>query len=170
MSWSDDLRLRTLNLSRHELENPAPVDLHEEYRQSERPVGAAEVELTRGVTARVLQQQAYLPTTARLGAGWQALPWTHLGVSYYGALTRGRLAGTWNQMLGVGVQQRIPLMLLRAGYATDLADGSMLSGGVSLGALEIGVARLNDGSLNTAARRGWVGAVGLNVRTRTTIR
>lgn len=166
MRWSEDLRVRTLRLDAQSLEDEDPFDLLDRYTQSERAVAPADAALTRGVTARTLQDQAYLPTRARLGVGWQALSRTHLGVAYQGAVTGGRLAGTWDRMLSVGVQQRIPLLVLRAGYATNLDDGSMLSGGLSLGPIELGVAKLEDGSYDTATRNGWIGAVGLSIRTR----
>jgi hypothetical protein len=168
MRWSDELRIRSLRLDSRSLDDD-PVDLFERYGQSERPVTQADAAATRGVTARTLRDGAYLPTTARLGAAWQPLARTHLGASYYGAITGGRLSGSWDRMLSLGVQQRIPVLTLRAGYATNLDDGSLLSGGISLGPIEIGVARLDDGQYDSATRSGWIGAVGLSIQTRSTM-
>jgi hypothetical protein len=162
--WSDELYIRNVNLNRTSLDEDLG-DLLDRHKASERPVGAGDAALAQGVTARSLEEQAYLPTTARLGVGWQAQDRTLLGLSYYGAVTGGRLSGTWDQMLGIGIEQRIPLITLRAGYATNLDRGSMLSGGLTVGVLELGIARLDDGPFDTARRRGWVGAAGINVRT-----
>jgi hypothetical protein len=169
MKWSDELNIRNLHLNKTSIEEDF-FDLLHRYNVSERLVSPADAAMADGVTARSLQAQAYLPTTARLGVGWQPAARTQLGLSYYGALTGGQLSGSWDRMLGVGVQQRIPLLTLRAGYATNFAEGTMLSGGLSLGGLELGIAKLDDGPLEAATRTGWIGAVGLNMRTRSIMR
>jgi hypothetical protein len=164
LSWSDEMHIRNVNLNRTSVEEDFG-DLLDRHKASERPVGPADAALVQGVTARSLEDQGYLPTTARLGLGWQPADRTHLGLSYYGAITGGGMGGTWDRMLGIGIEQRIPLLTLRTGYATNFDQGSMFSGGVTLGVLEIGVARVNDGPFDTASRRGWVAAAGMTVRT-----
>jgi hypothetical protein len=167
LSWSDEMYIRNVHINRTSVDEDFS-DLLDRHRDSERVAQAGDAALTRGVTALSLQEEAYLPTTARLGMAWQPRDHTQIGVSYYGAVTGGRMAGAWDQMLGLGVEQRIPLITLRAGYATDLAEGSMLSGGLTLGVLELAVARLSDGELGSAERSGWIGAIGLTIRGATT--
>jgi hypothetical protein len=167
LSWSDELYIRNLHLTRADFDNLDVVALLDQHDRSERRLGAEDAALAGGIDARMLQDEAYLPTVARLGAAWQPTGWTQLGLAYHGRLTDGQLAGSWDRMLAVGIQQRIPLMTLRAGYATDLDQGRMLSGGISIMAFEIGVARLTDGQFDGAEREGWVGAIGLNIGTRT---
>jgi hypothetical protein len=163
MSWSDDLYIRNVRLNAVTVEDEIGA-LLDRHRDSERLVGPADADLTRGITARTLQDGAYLPTTARLGLGWQPVEGTQLGASYYGAVTGGRMSGSWGHLLALGVEQRVPLITVRAGAATSFDGGSMLSGGLTVGVLDLGVARVTDHEFHTATRSGWIGAAGLTVR------
>jgi hypothetical protein len=163
LTWSDELYIRTFRINRESLEDD-PADVLDRHRTSERPAGPGDEAVLRGVTAGALHDQATLPTTTRLGLGWQPLPGTSLGLSYYGAATGGRMAGSWDSLLGVGIEQRIPLLAVRAGFASDLGGGTLLSGGLTLGPLELGVARVQDGELDATSRSGWIGAAGLTFR------
>mgnify|MGYP006210510607 CR=1 FL=1 len=84
-------------------------------------------------------------------------------MAYREQLSAGRLASRWDREISIGIQQRIPLMVLRAGYATNLEEGSMVSGGLSLGPIQVGLARLDDGMHQGSPRGGWIGTFGLGV-------
>ena len=75
-----------------------------------------------------------------------------------------RLQGMWKQGFALGVQQKLPVITLRAGVAKDDADGSLLSVGASLGPVHLGLGRLKNGTQNGADVSGWVVTFGLGAR------
>lgn len=176
MEWSEDLNFRQVTFDRSDFDgNTSAFDLLREYERSEQRLdrtGASNSVLA--VTER-LYDKAYFPTTLRAGVAWQLpVSGTALSAAYHNNLTDGRLSGSWTSMLGVGVQQKVLFTTLRAGYATNLAsgteEGSLLSGGLSLGPLELGVARYSNGQFGGTDREGFIGSFGLNVRTRSTLK
>ncbi|HEX7050330.1 MAG TPA: hypothetical protein VF188_09030 [Longimicrobiales bacterium] len=163
MDWSDDLRVRDLELRKGVIDGKTRLeDLLDRYAESERPLGDDAGPVVAAL-ARSLAADAYFPTEARLGVGWCARPGTDLGLSVRATLTGGRLAGAWARAVGFGVQQRVPLGSVRAGVATDLGDGVLLGGGLSLGPLDMAIARVYDGEVDGATRSGWMGTVGLRL-------
>jgi hypothetical protein len=56
------------------------------------------------------------------------------------------------------------LILLRAGVATNLHRGYMLASGLSLGPLDVALARLNAGDVAGQTRSGWIASAGLSLR------
>lgn len=165
MDWSEDLVVRDLTLTRADFDNPEPLDILDRYEESEREVDSDGATLREMETAELLYSEAYFPPIARLGAAWQPRGGTQLGVSVEKHLGDGRLAGPWDQKFALGVQQKIPLVTLRAGVATDLDSSSLISGGITIGVLEVGVAKLNAGEFDGASRSGWIGSFGVNVET-----
>jgi hypothetical protein len=169
MRWSDQLRTRALIVTEQDF---GASEMHWEglfssfSRHSEAvdPQGAPH---SVNETADGIFRDAHFPTTFRAGAAYAlAASRTRLEASYQ-ARGDGRLGPQWGRMLAAGVQQRVPLVTLRAGLATDLGDGSLIGGGLTLGALDIGVARLSDTRPGGAARQAWLGSIGLSVGTST---
>jgi hypothetical protein len=167
MTWSDDLRIRQLRLTEESLDGQ-PTDLITEYEQSERPVRQGDESILRGITTGVIQRDAHLPTIVKVGAAWRPLGGTQLVGSFSENLTDGSLSGEWPRTIAGGVEQRIPLLRLRAGFASDLDGGRLVSGGLSLGLMDLGVARLEDGSDVAGTRSGWIAVIGLASRTGST--
>jgi hypothetical protein len=163
MRWSDDLRVRHARLHREDLDFPDHWEFLTQHNISARRVGPGDAELTRGMTAADLRDVGNIPAELRLGAGWRAPTGTQVGASFRRALSGEALPYSWDRLLGIGVQQRLlgANLAARVGYATDLDQGSMVSAGALLGALEIGVARLSNGDFHGADREGWVVAAGL---------
>jgi hypothetical protein len=65
----------------------------------------------------------------------------------------------------VGWQQELlPLISIRAGVASNLDEGSLLSGGLTLGPLNLGIARISDGEVDGRGRKGWIATAGLSAR------
>jgi hypothetical protein len=171
MTWSQELHTRSMTITQRDFDSNSTMHWEEklgDFSRNSEPVDPAAVPLSVYETAQGLYREAYFPTTLRTGAAYH-LPATrtHVEASYRKHLGDGRLGGAWEQVASVGVQQRIPLLTLRAGAATDLDGGSMLSAGLTLGSLEFGLARLSDETPAGAARDGWVGSVGLGIGTRT---
>ena len=73
------------------------------------------------------------------------------------------MSGRWDREVSVGIQQKLPLITVRAGYASNFEEGTMISGGLSLGPIQLGAARLDDGMYEGAPRSGWIGTFGLGV-------
>jgi hypothetical protein len=162
MTWNEDLRVRSVTLRKRDFQvadGDAALAWRGRYELSDRPLEAGKARVQEYETARGLYQEAYFPTTLRLGAAWAPTGGTELGAAYQGTLTPGRLGGWWDRSVSVGVQQKLPLMRLRAGYASNLEEGRLVSGGISLGPLELGVGRLQEG-----ARSGWIATFGVGAR------
>lgn len=172
LAWDDDLGVRTLVLDQADYQDGDAEQLLSEYEQSERAYDdAAALPGTRALAANLRgDREAGLPMTLRTGAAYQLRTGTTLAAAYQKELDDDSpLGGLWNQQMSVGVQQRLPIITLRAGLATDLEDGSMLSGGLSLGPVHLGIARIATGS-GDDAREGWIATFGLGGKSDTSMR
>src|SRR5690606_3753931 len=118
-------------------------DLLNRYERSERPLAPGDEALVGGPVADFLEAGAQLPTRATIGVAWQPASRTDLVASYSEDLTEGDLGGSWERNLGIGLEQRFWLFAVRAGAATDTDREHMLTAGVSLGPLDLGLARLS---------------------------
>lgn len=164
MTWSEDLTLRQITLRRADFEDANALDLLHAYEGSEAPLDPTSAPAEAFATAQGLYDQAYFPSVGRVAAAWQPFGRTHLAGSYQKKLTEGRLGDRWEQTAAVGLQQKLPLITLQAGYATNLDGGSLVSGGLTLGVLQFGVAKVTDAALDASPRSGWVGTFGVGVR------
>jgi hypothetical protein len=162
MNWSRDVRVRELSLKRNDIEKASVNDLLKRYQDSERPAGAVENPAVTQLADRVLDE-AYFPTEARLGAAWRPGTGTTLGASLRTSLTDGRLAGPWEQSLAAGVEQRLSVLAVRAGTGANLDGATLLSGGVSLGPIDLGVARVTEPVAGRRDREAVVGTVGIRL-------
>jgi hypothetical protein len=170
MRWNDDLRIRRVTINRHDIENVSAMDLLTRYETSESTVDPDGVSLADYAVAEGLFTSSNVPSVLRLGASWSGGQGTDVGVSYRTELNESQLGEVWDRSFALGVQQKIPFVTLRAGYATDMGDGSMISGGLGLGVVQLGFARLRDGDLDGFDRSGWVGTFGVSVRTTGSLR
>lgn len=171
MSWSDDLGVRTLVLDQDDYQNGDPQQILDEYEQSETEyVESAALPGTRALAGALLgERDAGLPMTVRLGAAYVVGTGTTLGAAFQKELDEDTpFGGLWDQQISLGVQQRLPIVTLRAGLATDMEDGSMLSGGLSLGPVQLGIARITTGGVN-GERDGWIATFGLGGRSDTSM-
>src|SRR5690606_23699685 len=163
MDWSDELYTRSLVMDRHDVDNADYMRLEERYEGSEERVDLASAPLEVVRTSEGLYDHARFPAVLNAGAAWQAAPGTVLAVGYRDRLTDGRLGDEWASMASLGVQQKLPVGTLQAGYTSNLDGGTMLSGGFSLGVLQFGVARLSQDASAGPSRNGWIGTVGIGV-------
>ncbi len=163
MSWDEELVGRRLTLNRADFESQEFQGIRDAYENSDQALGSTPTGQFATV-AEGLFENAELPTTLRLGAAWAFPSRTTITGAFNSNLTDGRLAGRWEKLVGVGVQQGLPFATLRAGYSTDMDAGSLLSGGVTLGPLDLGIARFDNGEVDGASRNGWVASFGLSVR------
>lgn len=164
MDWDEELVGHRVVLSSDEFENSEFMDLEDQWDDSEESLGAAPTG-TYGTIASELDPESFdMPTTLRLGAAWAAATGTELGISYRKDLEEGELGGRWDQQVGVGLQQKLPLITLRLGASTDLSEGTLFGGGIRLGPVDLAVAKFNtQGDLDDADRDGWIGSFSVNV-------
>lgn len=171
VQWSDDLRVRTVTLDRDDYEDGDPEALQAEYDDSERPYNQA-IDVVQPYSrladsVLALREQG-LPTVLRAGAAYRLGTGTTLAAGFQTELDDSPAGALWDQQLSLGVQQKIPVVTLRAGFATDMEDGTLLSGGLSLGAIQLGLARVTSGT-GDDERSGWIATFGLGGRSDTTM-
>jgi hypothetical protein len=161
VEWSDDLRVRTVTLNRDDYQNGDPEALEAEYDDSEREYNQAidvVQPFSRLADSVLALRDQGLPTVLRAGAAYRLGTGTTLAAAFQSELDDSPAGGLWDQQLSLGV-----------GFATDMEDGTLLSGGLSLGPIQLGVARLTSGS-GDDERSGWIATFGLGGRSDTTMR
>jgi hypothetical protein len=171
MSWDEDLQGRKLTLNGNEIQSSDFRLLRTHYRDSEQGYDqfAAGLEADQKAPVEKLRSELFtraeLPATLRLGAAYSLPTGTDLAASFQDNLTDSRLTGLWDRSLGFGVQQKLPVVTLRAGFSTDLDEGNLLTAGLSLGPINLGVGRLDNGAgAGGAGREGWVASFGISTR------
>jgi hypothetical protein len=163
LEWSEELLVRDFVLDRATIDTMSVLNLAKAYSATEEVLDPTTASPRVLETAQGLYDDGYLPPTAHVGANWRPFARTNVGASYREQLDTGRLAGRWDREVSVGIQQRLPLIVVRAGYATNMKEGSMISGGLSLGPIQLGAARLEDGVYEGAPRSGWIATFGLGI-------
>lgn len=165
LDWSDEVSVRELQLSREDFDNNDGIqDFLNRYERSERPLQPGDADLIDVPAQRFLQFESQLPTTATIGVAWQPADGTDLALSFSEDLTSGRLGGDWTRRAALGVEQRFWYFAVRAGAASDFDGEQMLTGGLSFGPVNLGVARLS-GERDEMSSDGWIGVFGLTMRT-----
>lgn len=167
LEWKGEAEIRSITLSRENYRTGDPDQLRNDYAASARALSEADPVLAaraRGL-AEELDVGATLAPTLRMGAAWEPRTGTTVAASYQGELSESRLGGPWDRSLGIGVQQKVPVVTLRAGLATDLDSGTMLGGGLSLGPLHLGAARLTGSSEGNPGQSGWLFTFGVGGQT-----
>jgi hypothetical protein len=171
LEWKGDREIYNVVLNRENYRNGDPDLIRNQYAESGRPLEGAPAQLlarAQGLVAD-LDVGAELAPTLRAGAAWDPRPGTTVAASYQGELSDSRLSGPWNRSLSVGWQQRVPVVTLRAGAATDLESGALLGAGLSLGPLHLGAARVSGSAEGSSDQRGWIFTFGLGGRTNSTM-
>lgn len=159
MEWSDELYVRELTITDEDFEDPAGLpDRFTTAEERRLGTGARETALAEGISDGMT-----LPRTLRVGASVALPTYTRLAMGYQKTLAEGLMASGWERSVSAGIQQRLLLVTARVGYATDLGDQSMLSAGLSVGPLDVGVAIL-DGESNGHHDSGVTATIGLGLR------
>lgn len=172
--WSDELMGRYITLTEQDFQNGDFTAIEDRWSFSKEEIGANPTGRY-GEVAAALDRDAWtVPTVLKLGAAWQPLWGTEIGVAMHTSRAEegvGRLAGRWDGLFGVGIQQEIPFVTVRAGASTNLDDGSMVGAGLKLGVLDLAVAKFRTpGGVDEADRDGWAASMSVNVRTHGTLR
>ena len=109
-----------------------------------------------------------LPRVLRMGAALEPRTGTLVSAAFQDNLNTTTVGGVWDRSLGLGVQQRIAFVSARVGLSSNLESGTLLSGGLSLGPIHLGVAKVSD-SRDGADSSGWIATFGLATASRTTM-
>lgn len=156
-----------VTLTSADYENGDLADVWDRYDSSLADYDEAAANANVRALAADLDTDRKLPRMLRAGAAFEPRAGTLLSAAYQGALGDSRLTGLWDRTLGVGVQQRLSFVSARVGASTNLDSGTLLSGGLSIGPLHLGVAHITDGSPVDADRSGWVATLGFGTRSQT---
>jgi hypothetical protein len=166
MRWSEDRRYRLVTLDRAMIDDSSPADLLDRYEASETAYDPGSVAANVAQIAEGLYESADLPPVARLGLAYTAPTRTQIALDWHHKLDAGKLADPWDQRVAVGVQQRLSIFGFSAGYSVGGEGGNMLTGGLTVGALDLGVARYQYSDLDGGRNRGLIASVGVGVRGR----
>jgi hypothetical protein len=169
MDWTEELRERQATLTRGDVEARLFEGRMTDFRESDRPYEGSANPLVQEMEGEVFAR-AELPRTLRLAAAFMAAPRTEVMGAYQETLNDTRLSGPWGRRVSMGVQHRISQFRLRAGAASNLDEGSLLSGGVAIGPAHLGLGRLRGAPVDGAATAGWVFSFGLATRSNSEVR
>ena len=164
MQWDEDLEYRMVTANKSTITNSG--ELLDDFENGAKPLDPTGVPFAVYQTAGGLFDEAYFPSVLRVGTEWAATRRTRFAASYQSNMTDGRLAGWWERSLSGGLEVSLPILSLRGGYATNLEEGSMISGGLSLGPVDLGAAKISNGQYAGADRTGWVATLGISIRGR----
>lgn len=171
MEWDDELVGRQITITEQDFEDSEYMLLEDRFERSEQNIGSNPTGQF-GQVATGLFDNRDFPRTVRLGAAYRPVSAAEIGVAYQSNLGEGRLLGNWDQLLGAGVQVKIPLVTLRLGASTNLDQGSILGAGLRLGVLDLGIARFKTAGVldEDADRDGLAASFSINVRTGSNLR
>jgi hypothetical protein len=167
MTWDDDLRMRRITLTNQDFDQLNFNEVLTQFEQSEESVDFASAPLRFLDLADGMFETAFFPSVVRMGASFVLPTRTTLAVAYRTNMTGGELGAWWDSSMGAGIEQDLRFLKLRGGYATGTESGNMLTGGLSLGPLELGVAQLLRSDEDGTRQPGTVFSFGVNVRTPT---
>lgn len=163
MTWSKDIKMRSVLLDRELIDNGRPRQLLNLYNWSEVDLDPGSSSLQALETAEHLYDEAFAPAMARLGVAWNPYPMTYLAADYHQSLSDGRLGDPWDRRLSIGVEQGWRLFRLRGGFALGNDGGNLLGAGLSVGPLDLGLARYQQKGLAGSRTRGWILTFGASV-------
>jgi len=96
------------------------------------PVEANSVSLGVYEAASELFEQSYFPQVFRAGVGWRR-GGTTIEAAGIAVAPRGRFTSDWDERFSLGVEQKIPILTLRAGVSRGQDGLGQYTGGVALG-------------------------------------
>ncbi|MDX1494740.1 MAG: hypothetical protein R3253_11800 [Longimicrobiales bacterium] len=131
MTWDDGLIAHTATWTDADFdENVDFLDVLDRY--DAQPVDPNAVPLPVYQVSQGLFRESYFPQVFRGGVGWRSGGTTVEAVGIK-VSPRGRFTPVWGERISLGVEQNLPVLTLRAGYAVGSDDLTALTGGVGLG-------------------------------------
>ena len=129
MTWDKNLVAHTATFVDQDFDQDF-IDLLNRFEAE--PLDPNSVSLAVFEASQWLFEESYFPQVVRAGIGWQA-GGTSLEAVGIKVAPRGRFTSAWDERISLGIEQKIPILTLRAGLARA-ADGlSVVTGGVGLG-------------------------------------
>jgi len=159
--WGGDRRLKTATLTSADYENGDLQAVLDRYDASEATYDEGSATPVQRTMAANLDVGTDLPRVLRAGAALEPRTGTLVSAAFQDDLNDTRVGGVWDRSLGIGVQQRVAFLSARVGLASNLDSGTLLSGGLSLGPLHLGIAKVSD-SRDGADSSGWIATFGLS--------
>lgn len=110
---------------------------------------------------------SYYPQVFRAGVGWSGST-TTIEATGIKVAPRGRYASAWDERVSIGLEQRLPVLTLRAGYGFAENGITQLTGGLGIGIgpvhLEASGGKFSGERLDAAPWDGYYGTVGLQIK------
>lgn len=129
MRWDEDLQVLGGDVTTTELDEDGLETLLDRFEA--RPFDPTAAPLEAYEVARGFLTEAYQPRVLRAGAGYQR-GGSSAGLTVSSTVGGGDLHAGWPRYIAVGVEQRLYLLELRAGYANSLSGASALTVGSGL--------------------------------------
>jgi len=130
MTWDEGLVSHSATFTDQDFDETDFIDLLNDFETE--PVTPNAVSLAVYEASRGLFEESYFPQVFRAGLGWQA-GGTSLEAVGIKVSPRGRYASAWDERISIGIEQKLPLLTLRAGMAQATDGLGALTGGVALG-------------------------------------
>jgi hypothetical protein len=164
MDWDDNLVAWTAEFDDQDFDNYDVEDFFNEFQQQ--AIDPTGVSLAVFEAGSELFSGSYFPQTYRGGLGWQS---GGTSLEAVGVLVspRGRFSSPWDERVSFGLEQKIPVLTLRGGYAIAQEGLSTYTAGVALrlGPVHIeGSAGKFNGERDVGAWDGYYGSVGLQIK------
>jgi len=165
MTWDDALIAHSATYTDADFDESIDfLDILDRYDPE--PVDPDAVPLAVYQASQGLFEESYFPQAFRGGVGWQS-GGTSVEAVGIKVSPRGRFTSAWDERLSLGVEHRLPVVTLRAGYAVGSDALTALTGGLGLGVgpvqLELSGGRFSaDGA--AVSKEGYYGTLGLQLR------
>lgn len=130
MTWNDALIAHTATFTDADFDAVEVIDLLDRFEAE--AVDPTSVSLAVFQAAQGLFEQSYFPQVFRGGVGWRS-GGTSLEAVGIAVSPRGRYTTGWDERVSLGIEQRLPVITLRAGYAKGQDGFTVLTGGLGLG-------------------------------------
>ena len=166
MSWNEDLTAHEATFTDADFDSADVDDILGRFTPS--PLDPSAVSLAVYEASRGLFDEAFFPTIVRAGVGWEAATGTRVELVGTADAPRGRQRSVWDDRISLGVEQTLPVVTLRLGYARGEDGLRALAGGLALALgpvdLEAGVGTISGTGADGAVHDGLHGSLGLSVR------
>lgn len=164
MTWDDALVSHSASFSDGNIDAESFVDLLDLYDRQ--PVDPSSVTVPVFQVAQGLFQESYYPAIYRGGVGYRT-GGTRVELTGVAVSPRGRFRTSWDERVSLGLEQEIPVLTLRAGYALAQDGVRALTGGVGFRFgpvhLDSGAGFFSGSSETSAIYDGFYGTVSLQV-------
>lgn len=131
MSWDEHLVAHSADFTEEDFTQGRDYSELVELFES-RPVEPTTASLAVYQASEGLFDQNFYPQILRGGLGWRS-GGTSVEVVGIRVSPRGRMTSAWDQRMSFGVEQKVPVFTLRAGYAIGREGSRTVTGGLGLG-------------------------------------